>query len=137
MLSLNPAHRSGGLLYLKGERMTTVSIIMKGKQHVIGVDKGKFPVESSIEFPVEIDKEGRQIIFLCKREKPLKFYTLCTTKNTRKGKVYEYGQIGLHPEFLARNGLGKGDSVNVDYRKDRVVISKAMNEVDREVEARR
>ena len=96
----------------------TTTINMRGRQHIICVKKDKLP-EGQTVFAIRLDgKEQQQVLFGEVEERLVdSWYKLANVKGSYR--------IGLSPQFIRKNGLKAQDKVRVDYRKDRLVITRS------------
>ena len=90
---------------------------MRGTQHVICIKKDKLPANQSI-FAIRVDDQKRQIVLF--GENPPGMIAGWYKLGHGSGSY----RIGLSPLFIRNNGLKAQDKVQVDYRKDRLVITK-------------
>lgn len=100
----------------------TTTINMRGKQHMICVKKKMLP-EDRILFPIRV-QDGKQIVFFYLpggRWSYDRCYKLSLAEYS--GKSY---RIGLSPVFIREKKLKPGDKVDVDYRKDRLIITRSV-----------
>ena len=83
--------------------------------------KKKMLPEGQERFPIRVEK-GKQIVFF--RDRTFlddAFYKLSLAEYS--GKSY---RIGLSPVFIREKKLKPGDKVDVDYRNDRLVITRSL-----------
>ena len=99
----------------------TTTINMRGKQHMICVKKKMLP-EGRWVFPIRV-VDGKQVVFF--RLPNAAIYDRCYKLSLAEysGKSY---RIGLSPVFIREKKLKPGDKVDVDYRKDRLVITRSV-----------